>query len=285
MPIPAPQALCAKALLGVFGFWVGMSVAGRSYPSEYDWRYMTISSLVYGERNPHGYLWARAGIALCGLAGVYWAMVVIRASAQTGVARRPIGIWALGLGYLFMIGCALLPEGVRPLAKAHDFLALTAFLGICVGMVHSTFKVLERRGRPGNPVRSPALSAGILAGIVLSPIVLAALAQTYVSHALPTLPWVSLAWRARGVPIYLSFAFWEWLTCAVFSVYMVVLSQMTLAAVTDGEAGTVLIPGPTAFLPVRSAGKSSSRTLAESQLYRRCPSKAGSAGTSAERGS
>lgn len=226
----APQALSAKTFLGVLAFWVGMSIAGRSYPSEYDWRYMTISSLVYRERNPHGYLWARAGIALCGLAGVCWALVVIRKGTQTGVAERPIGIWALGLGYLFMVCCALLPEGTVPIAKAHDFLALAAFVGICVGIVHSTFKLLERSARPGLPARSRTLSAGVLAGIALSPIVLAVLAQTYVSHALPTLPWVSLAWRARGVPIYLSFAFWEWITCAVFSVYMVVLSQRTLAA-------------------------------------------------------
>lgn len=225
-----PQALCAKTVLGVLAFWVGMSLAGRSYPSEYDWRYMTISSLVYGERNPHGYLWARAGIVLCGVAGLYWTMAFIRNGTQTGVAKRPIGIWSLALGYLFMICCALLPEGIVPIAKAHDFLALAAFVGICVGMVHSTFKGFERSARPGAPPRRPPLSAGILAGIVLSPIVLAALAQTYVSHALPTLPWVNLAWRARGVPVYLSFAFWEWITCAVFSVYMVVLSQMTLAA-------------------------------------------------------
>jgi hypothetical protein len=167
---------------------------------------------------------------LCGLAGLYWTTVVIHKGKHTGVAKRPIGIWALGLGYLCMICCALLPERVLPIPKGHDFLALAAFVGICIGMVHSTFKAVERRARSGNLAGSPRLRAGILGGIALSPIVLAALAQTYVSHALPTLPWVSLAWRARGVPVYLSFAFWEWVTCAVFSVYMVVLSRTTLAA-------------------------------------------------------
>ena len=41
------------------------------------------------------------------------------------------------------------------------------------------------------------------------------------------LPWVSLAWRARGVPVYISFAFWEWLTCLVLSAYMVILAVTT----------------------------------------------------------
>jgi hypothetical protein len=214
----------------VLVFWGGMAIAGRRYPLEYDWRYMTISSLVYGDRNPHGYLWARSGITLCGLAGLYWTAAVIRKGKQTGIATRPIGIWALGIGYLCMIWCALLPDGVLPISKGHDFLALAAFVGICVGMVHSTFETVAARTPRDNPYGSPRLRAGILAGIALLPIVLAALAQAYVSHALPTLPWVSLAWRARGVPVYLSFAFWEWITCALFSVYMVALSRTTLAA-------------------------------------------------------
>jgi hypothetical protein len=66
----------------------------------------------------------------------------------------------------------------------------------------------------------------MLAGFALSPIVLGAVAQAYVSHELPALPWVSLVWRKRGVPVYLSFAFWEWVTCAVFSVYVAVLSRV-----------------------------------------------------------
>jgi hypothetical protein len=226
----APQAWCTTASLGVLAFWGGMLMAGRRYPSEYDWRYITISSLVYGDRNPNGYLWARAGIVLCGLAGLYWTTVLVRKGKQPGIAERPVGIWALGLGYLCMMCCALLPERLVGIPKGHDLLALAAFVGLCIGMVHSTFKAVERSARLGRLAGSPRLHAGILAGVPLSPIALAALAQAYVSHALPGLPWVSLAWRARGVPVYLSFAFWEWVTCAVFSVYMVVLSRTTLAA-------------------------------------------------------
>jgi len=69
--------------------------------------------------------------------------------------------------------------------------------------------------------------AVLLAGFAVSPIVLAAIAQAYVSNALPALPWVGLEWREHGVPVYLSFAFWEWVTCAVFSLYVLVLSRTT----------------------------------------------------------
>jgi hypothetical protein len=220
------QALCTTAPLGVLAFWGGMLMAARSYLAEYDWRFVTISSLVYPDRNPNGYLWAWGGIALCGLSGLHWTAVLVRRGTQPGVAERPIGVWALGVGYLCMTCCALLPERLLRIPKGHEFLALTAFVGICIGLVYSTFKAVARGARLGNLPGSPRLHAGILAGIALSPIVLAAFAQAYVSYALPSLPWVSLAWRARGIPVYLSFAFWEWVTCAVFSVYMVVLSGM-----------------------------------------------------------
>jgi hypothetical protein len=43
----AQQAVYIEAPLGVFAFWGGVLMAARGYPSEYDWRYITISSLVY----------------------------------------------------------------------------------------------------------------------------------------------------------------------------------------------------------------------------------------------
>jgi hypothetical protein len=212
------------APLGTLAFWVGMALAARSYPSEYDWRYMTISSLVYAERNPSGFLWARAGLFLCGVTGLYWAAELCQGWRRLYVAERPIGIWVLGLGYLCMTFCALLPERRVPVPRVHELLALAAFVGICVGLAVLTFKVIAQSSRVRKLRGSPRLYAGMLAGFALSPIVLGAVAQAYVSYALPALPWVSLGWRKRGVPVYLSFAFWEWVTCAVFSLYVTVLS-------------------------------------------------------------
>ena len=62
------------------------------------------------------------------------------------------------------------------------------------------------------------LSALAVAGLPLLPVMLAAAAQTYASRV--HLPWVSLAWRARGVPAYWSFAFWEWLACAIYTAFL-----------------------------------------------------------------
>ena len=132
------RASSTTVIVGTLAFWVGMAVAARSYPSEYDWRYITISSLVYAERNPSGFLWARGGILLCGIAGLYWTARLLRTSKRQYIAERPVGIFALGLGYLCMTFCALLPEGRFRVPRGHDFLALAAFVGLSVATASGT---------------------------------------------------------------------------------------------------------------------------------------------------
>jgi hypothetical protein len=219
--------LCASAWAGVLAFWAGLWMAALKYPSEYDWRYMTISSLVYPDRNPDGYRWAWRGLMLCALGGLCWTAVLLRDSRQcgrgrTGVGGWGVGGWALGVGYLCMLSCAWLPAWLPRLPRGHDLLALSSFLALCAGIVALTFRLSART------FRRP-LYRCLLAGLALSPIVLAAVTQAYVSYALPDLPWVGLAWRARGAPVYLSFALWEWTTCAFFSAYTFSLSLATMS--------------------------------------------------------
>ena len=225
------RALCATALVGVLAFWAGLWMAARTYPSEYDWRYMTISGLVYPDRNPDGYLWAWRGLMLCALGGLCWTTVLLHDWKQESAGRRPVGIWALGVGYLCMVSCAWLPGWFPRIPKGHDLLALLSFFGLCIGIVRLTFHLAQQspRLRPRNFPGNCRLYAGLLAGVALSPILLAAVTQAYISHARPDLPWVGLEWRARGAPVYLSFAFWEWTTCAVFSAYTVSLCLATLS--------------------------------------------------------
>ena len=231
MTASARKNLCAAAaLLGVLTFWCGLWMAARRYPSEYDWRFITISRLGYADRNPDGYRWAWGGLMLCGLGGLCWTAILLRDWRRGGTGRRPVGIWALALGYVCMVGCASLPGGFPLLPRGHDFLAVTAFFGVCIGIMQMTFQVTERslRQRTRSLLLSPRFYAGLLAGLPLSPILIAAVTQAYISHARPDLPWVGLEWRVLGAPVYLSFALWQWITCAVFSVYSVTLCLMTI---------------------------------------------------------
>ncbi|MFI4889290.1 MAG: hypothetical protein ACHQIL_02040 [Steroidobacterales bacterium] len=223
------RSLVASAPLGVLAFWGGLWMAARHYPSAFDWRYMTISSLLYPDRNPDGYRWAWGGLTLCALGGLCWTIALVRHRAREAGEPRPAGIWPLAVGYLCMACCVLLSGRLLPIPRIHETLSISALAGLCVGIVQLTLQVAERIFRSRSLWRSgnPRIYAGLLAGLALSPVVLAGVTPAYVSYALPELPWVGLEWRVRGVPVVLSFAFWEWITCAVFSTYLVGLCAAT----------------------------------------------------------
>jgi hypothetical protein len=191
--------------VGLLAFWMGLGIAAQSYPSEYDWRYMTISSLLYEDRNPHGYLWGRAGLVICGVCGLYW---VLRGPHRHGFATV-----TLAAGYFAMVLCALLPSPLLGIPKPHEALALTAFIAVCVGVSRLSFAALLRR-----PAGRQRLLAITVSSLPLLPVVLAAAAQAYGARA--HLPWVSISWRARGISMYWGFAFWEWLACAIYTAFL-----------------------------------------------------------------
>jgi len=221
------RASWAAAPMGVLAFWAGMAMATLRYPSEYDWRYMPVSHLLSPVRDPDGYLWAWAGIVLYSMCGLYWTALVTRWD-HAGAEVRRSGIRALQFGYFFAIAAAVLPQWLLRIERGHELLTLLAFGGLCIGTVRMMFQAIERTfmRRMMSPGHTRLL-AGVLASMAVFPVVLAALAQAYVHYALPELRWVNLSWRARGVPVYLSFAFWEWTTCVILSAYTVVLSLTT----------------------------------------------------------
>jgi hypothetical protein len=227
------------APLGVLAFWGGMLMAARRFPSEYDWRYMPVSNLISSGRDPAGYLWATTGIVLCGLCGFCWTAALAQRRGREDEEGRPSGIRALQFGNFCMMCAAVLPQWLLPIQKGHEILAVLAFGGLCIGMVRLMFQTIERillrrmRGLFGHA----RFSAAILASAAVLPILLAGLAQAYVHYVLPELPWVNLSWRARGVPLYLSLAFWEWVTCIVLSAYIAILSLATRRVFLTRKAG------------------------------------------------
>ena len=221
----ADRAVAATGILGIAAFWGGVTMAASRYPMEYDWRYMTVSSLLAADRNPAGHLWAAAGIVACGCLGFAWATLLVRLSPRSKTPAGLGGLRAFQFGYFCTALAAALPARLVPLPKAHEILAILAFAGLTYGIVR-TFQtgVVRRIRRSGEAGR---LWATTIVGAVVSPVLLAASAQTYVFFARPELPWVNLAWRSRGVPLYLSFAFWEWVTCGVLAAYMAILLVST----------------------------------------------------------
>ena len=119
------------------------------------------------------------------------------------------------------------PEWLRRIPEGHQLFTLLTFAGWPPrSIVYLTFQSIERifPTEPLRPVRQHRVYATAVAGTGVFPILGAALAQLYVFYVLPELGWVKLSWRANGVPVYLSFAFWKWITCFVLCAYTLFLS-------------------------------------------------------------
>lgn len=200
--------------------WAGLLMAAHRFPTEFDWRYMTVSVLLSPKDNPNVRDWAAAGVGLCGLGTLAWTFAVgplDKPASPPTHSRRPHGVYWLRWGGACMVGSGVLPFHLLGLAKTHELLTLLAFIGLCLGAVRLT---VDRVWRSGSRSRPSQVLGRVLAGVLIAPIVLAGLAQLYVFYVLPQLHWVGLGWRARGVPVYLSFAFWEWVTFVLLSVYL-----------------------------------------------------------------
>jgi len=208
------QAAALAMALGLLAFWAGLAMAAHSYPSEYDWRYMTISTLLYPDRNLQGYEWGWAGLVICGICGLYW--------VRHGVRADGFATLSLAAGYGCMALCALVPSPFLGLPKPHETLAVIAFIAICAGVSRLSFAALTRRKPPSSQTGWHRLCALAVSALPLLPVFIAAAAQTYASHA--HLPWVSLAWRTHGIAVYWSFAFWEWIACGIYTAFVLWLA-------------------------------------------------------------
>jgi hypothetical protein len=129
-----------------------------------------------------------------------------------------------------MMCSAVLPSQLLVVRKGHEILVLLAFVGLCIGMVNLTFQTVDQRLLAQTMCSSRVYTVVLSVGAVV-PILLAGLVEAYIFYALPQLHWVSLAWRARGVPYFLSFSFWEWITCVVLSAYMAVVPLLATRSV------------------------------------------------------
>lgn len=227
---PTEVALRLGLPLGLVAFWSGLVSAAHAYPGGYDWQYQAISVLLHSDENPSGYLWAWAGLELCGLFGVAWVANLRRRIRRLDPTASARGLRWLQLGFVCMC-CAVVPNRLLMVPKGHETIVLVAFVTLCLGMVQGLFlagvglaeRLRERHARTA-ATRLPLW----LPAIPFVPLLAVAVTQLYLALARPTLPWVNPGWRALGVSLYLSFAVWEWLTCALYSACLLLLWRADL---------------------------------------------------------
>ena len=198
---PRTARLCFAGAAASVALGIGM--AAYHYPDGFDWAYTVISRLASNRRNPDGAPWLAGSFLLAVVLASFTVGHLRHALARTGGSPRiPIlGLWAclvagavLGIEGLFAIDLAPLGR------KAHEAVAIVAFAGAYVGVVGLQ---LHRVWRLGGSI-VPAL-------LVVLPLLAVGVTQILLFFDQRDLGWVDTEWREMGIPVYLSFAFWQWM--------------------------------------------------------------------------
>jgi hypothetical protein len=188
----------------------GVGVAAVRFPGGFDWAYTVISRLGSHAHNPDGAVWLSAAL----LAAVTLLWPVARHLGRAGGAehKRPkVSIAALCVG---LVGGALLGlEGLfalelsRLARKGHEIVALLTFGALYWGVLGLCF----HRIRHAAASPWPAL-------LVIVPLLAVGASQLALYFDQRDLGWVDTGWRELGVPVWLSFAFWQWLAVAFLGI-------------------------------------------------------------------
>lgn len=230
------QPTRARALttysLSVATVLVGWFLASRRFPGGFDWVYTVMSALASRKHNPQGAAYFAAGLAVS-LALLWPAASWLgkRDDASRGLAR--FGLFALrtgiALGVVVGVERLVFFHFSDILSKGHEALSLLAFLSMYAGVL-SLHANRARRGVAS--LWSAALAIVPLAAIGLS--------QLWLYLDQRDLGWVDRSWRDMGVPLWLSFAFWQWLAAAALwaSVGHLVVPRLPAGDGRPGSNGT-----------------------------------------------
>ncbi|HTS19714.1 MAG TPA: hypothetical protein VMP11_19215 [Verrucomicrobiae bacterium] len=207
----------------IFLSYFGMlAVAASLYPDTYDWRYLSISKLLYPLTNPQFHYIAAFSVAVTGVLLAPFAGFIRRRLGNTSSCSAHVG------SAMFFIGCMCLTlagliashpqHGTPRFPQLHSTLARISVIGIGLGLV--IFNVGATRGYFRRPFgRTPRLRGLLLSwNLLTAPIVLV------------TMTWgVIRLLVKRSTPAYHTIAatalwkvgFWEWIGSIVVFAFLV----------------------------------------------------------------
>lgn len=178
-------------------------LAARHYPGGFDWHYTVASALASQKHNPDGSRWFAGGFILSML--LLWPYVArIKQAMAVGLPAINLAIGLMRLGLICGVLVAAERLFIRDLSawiyKAHEILAILFFLGWYLGVFILLLQVMLRHKLFVLPViliNAPLLAIGIT--------------QLWLYLVQRDLGWVDAQWQEMGVPLWMSFAFWQWL--------------------------------------------------------------------------
>lgn len=181
----------------------GSILAARHYPGGFDWPYTVASALASQKHNPMGSIWF-AGALIVSMV-LLWPYV---STLKKGLGpSRPAAEFLIGALRLGLV-CGVLVGAERILIhnlsdwvyKAHEILAILFFLGLYFGVFGLLVQAMLRQRIYVIPVL-----------LVASPLLAIGITQFWLYLEQRDLGWVDTSWREMGIPLWLSFAFWQWL--------------------------------------------------------------------------
>lgn len=209
-----PHDVWSASVLGNRALWwylaalgvlcAGIAVAAWHYPGGYDWVYTVVTALASRKKNPVGGAWAAGGLFFSMV--LLWPCVAALKQrllpSATGATRLAIGALQFGLVCFALVGVEglLIRELANWVYKGHELLALAGFLGVYLGILALLVQLMFRR-------RLYALPAVLIA----SPLLAIGITQLWLYFEQRDLGWVKPSWREMGIPLWLSFAFWQWM--------------------------------------------------------------------------
>jgi hypothetical protein len=210
----------AMGMMGA-GLWASLS----HFPTQFDWRYQVVSSVISDVDNPNGNHFLCIGLGVVSAMlfplGRYLALrLSISGPKLAAIASHTFRMGVVTTG-LVALERGLFHDLSRELHKAHEYLALIAFAGLFTSV--TCFWYLALRSYFSSS-KWPAFSQVGFFFATAAPLLGAALSQAYLYFVPNQLGWVGPHWATLGVPVYLSLAFWEWIaTVAVFTYLYILL--------------------------------------------------------------
>lgn len=181
----------------------GSIIAAQSYPGGFDWFYTVASALASQKHNPIGSVWFSGSLSVSML--LLWLYVSsIKTELNTMLPASGYAITALRIGLLFGFTLGVERLLIYDLShwfyNAHEGIALVTLLGLYVGILGLLLQIMRLKKSNIFPVL-----------LVVSPLVAIGITELWLYLEQHDLGWVNTSWREKGVPIWLSFAFWQWL--------------------------------------------------------------------------
>lgn len=207
-------------LVGAFLF-----LSASRFPGGYDWRYDVMCRLGYSWVNPGGCVcWSLALCLVCVMGfpcGGYFRMRLQHVSWRLSAFASGSLSAGLAAGILVGLDGVFLPrfDGLMP--KLHEATATFAFVAIFFGVISFWYAMVKWL----RAMQHWSMGACVLLSLLVAlPFTGAMVSQLYLFFVPNDLGWVGPGWAELGVPIYLSFAFWEWLAIAGIYVCLYVMA-------------------------------------------------------------